>query len=388
MTRSAEPESRRREQGLGSDWRAQAAAEQEAALPGGETVISCPAPFGSGGLGRHLKEIVDATARRGRQGTYIAEGAPRPAAVRAARPSLALAGALLAPLARHSAAARAWSASVAFDGYAARRLPRAEHLIAFNGTAEAQLRLAPRLGYESRSLVAANSHFRRVMRQHARAQRQYPLEAPWARHLLGRNLREYELADRIYVSSRYVWESFAAEGFAEERLSRFPLTPDPRFEPPEERPRGAPAAEGSSSFDVVYVGALTVHKGVPLLVDAFRRAAEADMRLLLVGGWKTRGMRRFLQRTCAEDPRVIVSPGDPLPVLRRACLYVHAAYEDGFAYAPAEALACGVPVLVSEDTGMKELVEARGGGLVLPTGDLGALSEAIRAAHRGELHYD
>jgi glycosyltransferase involved in cell wall biosynthesis len=64
---------------------------------------------------------------------------------------------------------------------------------------------------------------------------------------------------------------------------------------------------------------------------------------------------------------------------------VHPSYEDGFAYAPAEALACGVPVLVTEDTGMKELLEDPRAGLVLPTGDFAALREAINAAYRGEI---
>ncbi len=64
---------------------------------------------------------------------------------------------------------------------------------------------------------------------------------------------------------------------------------------------------------------------------------------------------------------------------------MHPAYEDGFAYAPAEALAAGVPVLVSEDTGMKDLIERGRDGEVLPTGDLDALTEAIDAAYRGEL---
>ena len=64
---------------------------------------------------------------------------------------------------------------------------------------------------------------------------------------------------------------------------------------------------------------------------------------------------------------------------------MHPAYEDGFAYAPAEALACGVPVLVSEDTGMKELIGSPRDGLVLATGDGVALSEAIAAAYRGEI---
>ena len=63
----------------------------------------------------------------------------------------------------------------------------------------------------------------------------------------------------------------------------------------------------------------------------------------------------------------------------------YTAYEDGFAYAPAEALACGVPVIASEDTGMKELIEPGVTGLVTATGNLAALTEAIAAAYRGEL---
>ena len=70
-------------------------------------------------------------------------------------------------------------------------------------------------------------------------------------------------------------------------------------------------------------------------------------------------MRRYLERARARDPRISVVPGDPLPHLQRARLCVHPAYEDGFGYAPAEALACGVPVIVTEDTGMKELIDRR-----------------------------
>jgi glycosyltransferase involved in cell wall biosynthesis len=177
--------------------------------------------------------------------------------------------------------------------------------------------------------------------------------------------------------SRYTRESFLEQGFEESRLLEFPLTPDPRF-----RPQGE---GGSPLFEVVYIGSLSVHKGVPLLVDAVRRLPYSDLRLRLIGGWGTPGMRKFIERARAEDPRILVTPGDPLPHLRTARLCVHPAYEDGFAYAPTEALAAGVPVLVSEDTGMKDLIDPGRDGLVLPTGDLDALSEAIEAAYRGEL---
>jgi glycosyltransferase involved in cell wall biosynthesis len=128
-----------------------------------------------------------------------------------------------------------------------------------------------------------------------------------------------------------------------------------------------------------------VHKGVPLLIDAIRRLPFADLRLRLVGGWATRGMRRFVEHACAADRRILAGPGDPLPVLAAARLCVHPAYEDGFGYAPAEALASGVPVIVSEDTGMKDLIESPRSGVTVATGDLDALTLAIESAYRGEL---
>jgi glycosyltransferase involved in cell wall biosynthesis len=367
---------------LGAEWRAAREAAQQRVLPSGQVVVSCPAPFGAGGLGRHLKELADAADRNGPPaicmcGVALAHMSPSSTS---RHHELQVTG-LAASLGRVTRFSPAWAnlrRSLAFDGYAAPRLPPGEHLIGFNGQSLKQFAAARQAGYRSISLLSANSHLRRVIRQHAKAHRQYPLERSWATRLLGRNLKEYELAERIYVASRYTWESFVEEGCPEERLSLFPFVPDPRYEPEGTR-------QASTTFDVVFVGRLSADKGVPLLVDAVRSLPYDDLRLVLVGGWSTPGMRRFLQGAVAKDSRITIGPGDPLPQLRRARLCAHPSYEDGFAYAPAEAIACGVPVLVSEDTGMKDLVEPGVNGMVLPTGDLQALTEAIDAAYRGEI---
>jgi glycosyltransferase involved in cell wall biosynthesis len=364
-------------------WRETTLRAQQAALPGERVAVSCSAPLGVGGLGRHVSEIAAALQRSG-QPCICTSGSSRAAPSSRVRRAWAPAGErprLSGALARLplpiSPALRTRAFMADFDAYATARLPEADHLLAFNGQALGQFRAARRAGYRSLALVSANSHIRQVARQHAKAHRRYPLEGSWTTHLVKRNLAEYALADRIYVASAYVRESFLAEGFPAEKLADFPLTPDPRYSAGERRC-------SSDRFDVVYVGSLAVHKGVPLLIDAVRRLAQPDIRLVLVGGWGTRGMRRFVQAACAADRRIVVSPGDPLAHLRGASLCVHPAYEDGFAYAPAEALACGVPLLVSEDTGMKELIDASSAALILPTGDPDALSEAIDAAYRGE----
>jgi glycosyltransferase involved in cell wall biosynthesis len=356
---------------LDAEWRIARERHQEAALAGGSTVVSCSATPGQGGLGRHLREVLDALERCGERfvcaapATRVSPGA-RLGLLAASAPS------------RLSPAWRTWRGNLAFDLATARSLPPGERLIAFNGQALEQFRVARRRGVKSLALMSATTHIRAVARQHAIAQARHPIEPSWAGRLLRRSLLEYSQAERIYVSTRHAWESFLDEGVAEERLSLFPLTPAARFAP-------EPAAQASTTFDVVYVGGLSVVKGVAVLLDAFTGLAHRDMRLLLVGGAETRGMRRHIARARARDPRIEVSPGDPLPVLCRARLCVHPSYSDGFGYAPAEALACGVPAIVSEDTGMKELIAAGAKGLVLPTGDVRALAEAIDCAYRGEI---
>jgi glycosyltransferase involved in cell wall biosynthesis len=360
-------------------WRADALGRQEALVPTGPTAVSCSAPLGVGGLGRHFEELVGALGRRGQPVVPISgsEREPEPAHERRGPALFSRARGLARLVAPRSPGVRTRDFMVEFDRHAAQRLPAAEHLIAFNGQALAQFRAAKQARYTSVSLISANSHLRHVARQHARAHEQYPIEGSWTTHLLERNLSEYAQADRIYVSSEYTRESFLEEGFSDERLAMFPLTPDPRYQV--DTARFTPP-----TFEILYVGSLAVHKGVPLLIDAVRRLPYSDMTLHLLGGWATRGMRRYVQKACAEDPRITHGPGDPLPHLRSARLYVHPAYEDGFAYAPAEAAACGVPLIVTEDTGMKDLIDGRT-GLIVRTGDLGELMHAIDAAYRGEI---
>lgn len=338
--------------------------------------MSCSALLGAGGLGRHSAELLDAFARRGVAAGYLSERRGETDAARSRTRGRRMLDVALRPLTFYRPAWRAWKESVLFDRDAARRLPHADHFLGFNGSSLAQLRAAGRAG-DSLSLVAANPHFTYLMSQHARAFSQYPVDRSYATRLARRNLREYDQVQRIYVASQYVWESFLEQGTPAEKLSLFPLTPAPRFTPGE-------TARGDT-FNIVFVGSLTVDKGVPLLLDAFTRLPFADARLVLVGGWTTTAMRRHVQAARAADSRIELFVGDPLPHLRAARLYAHPAYAEGFGYAAAEAFACGVPVLVSQDTGMKELLGGGQTGMILPTGDLDALAEAMAAAYRGEI---
>jgi glycosyltransferase involved in cell wall biosynthesis len=363
-----------------NDWRAEAKRRQLEALPPGPTVVSSTGPYGSGGLGQHLAELVEGLRGEGNLAGYLT---PRPAPQDAGgvgvvvEPSRVARAILKAPV-RTSPGLRVLVGNTGFDFAGARRLPaEAEHLLVFNGQALRHIAAARRLGYESVGLVSANAHLAYEACQFDRAWRRYPIERPWAARNVRRNLAEYAAVDYVHVSSRYVWESFVREGFPEERLRLFPLTPHERFQPRQSPPT-------VPTFNVVYIGAIAVHKGVPLLIDAVRRLPYEDLRLVLVGGWGTRQMRRHIETARAADPRVEVRPGDPLPHLLQAGVCVHPSYGEGCSYAPGEALACGVPLIASDNTGMNESIAAPGQRQVVPTGDLDALAQAIDAAYRHE----
>ncbi|HUH81770.1 MAG TPA: glycosyltransferase family 4 protein [Solirubrobacteraceae bacterium] len=362
------------------DWRADAKRKQHEALPAGPTVVSSTGPYGNGGLGQHLADLVEGLRQDGHLADYLTP-APKPqdpdALGIAVRPR---AGKLLRARLVRASLSPGWrilTNNVAFDHAGARLLPAdAEHLLVFNGHALRHLATARRLGYQSVGLVSANAHLAYEAREFARAYRRYPIERPWAARNVPRNLSEYAAADYIHVSSRYVWESFVREGVPEERLRLFPLTPNERFRPREHPPT-------ATTFNVVYVGSLLVHKGTPLLIDAVRRLPHDDLRLVLVGGWGTRAMRRHIEAAKHADPRIVVAPGDPLPHLLQAGVAVHPSYGEGCAYAPGEAVACGVPLIASSNTGMNEAISGPVERHVVPTDDIDALALAIDAAYGG-----
>ena len=108
----------------------------------------------------------------------------------------------------------------------------------------------------------------------------------------------------IHVASEYTRESFLEAGVPAEKLQRVQLSIPERYRP-------APRERDDETFRVLYVGALTVTKGVPVLLEAFRQLT-GDAELVLVGGWGTRGMRQYVQSRLAADPRIRVVSGDPL----------------------------------------------------------------------------
>lgn len=141
---------------------------------------------------------------------------------------------------------------------------------------------------------------------------------------------------------------------------------------------------------LLYVGGLSPHKNLPLLIEAYRRLMGAgefpDLRLLLVGDYQTdvfysayEELRANVTRHGLQD-RVcftgFVPDGLLVELYNRADLLVLPSVEEGFGLPAFEAAACGTPVVTSDVGPAATLLGPAAWSF--PPHDLDALTDGLR----------
>ena len=129
-------------------------------------------------------------------------------------------------------------------------------------------------------------------------------------------------------------------------------------------------------LELYFVGTLSYRKGLPFMMQLLNTLIERkfNVRLTLIGP-----VDDF------EVPELDAPYFRYIPFLNHAELvkihheldvFIFPSNIDSWAQVVIEAMACGSPILVSENTGAKDAV-AQGGGVVLPVGDLTAWVNAV-----------
>ena len=194
------------------------------------------------------------------------------------------------------------------------------------------------------------------------------------RSMVSRVEREYIMARRIRVSSGLIRDSMIANGLSPDKLFQIGLPVNlNRFKPPPDR------ASSSGPLRVCFVGSFDLGKGFVYLLRAIRKLGPEHFSLEMVGATGDRCSRHLL----AEESRGIIlthGPGDPLPAYIRAEVFVLPSLNDGFGFVAAEAMACGLPVIVTDQCGVAEHVRDGQTGWVVNAGSTDAIAVALDTA--------
>lgn len=187
---------------------------------------------------------------------------------------------------------------------------------------------------------------------------------------------EYDTAQYLLLESEFTRDSFFSQGLPAEKLLVLPPGVDTvRLRPPESpRPK--------RPFRVVFVGAIGVRKGVRYLLDAWSALALRDAELVLVGTVQDDIRPLLARQRGAGGIRFMGFVGDLVRVYQEGSVFVFPSLSEGSAKVTHEAMACGLPVIVTPNAG--SVARDREHGIVVPVQDKEALKQAILTLYENE----
>jgi len=134
---------------------------------------------------------------------------------------------------------------------------------------------------------------------------------------------------------------------------------------------------------ILYVGTIQPRKNIPTLLEAFnilKRDNGIPHRLVIVGrkGWLYDELFARISELGRGDDVIFTGfvPDEELPAIYAgADLFAYLSFFEGFGLPPLEAMACGVPVVVSNTSSLPEVVGDA--GIAVEPGDVAAVAAAI-----------
>ena len=170
-------------------------------------------------------------------------------------------------------------------------------------------------------------------------------------------LREYELSTSIAIPSLFVERSFLSRNFSSHKLFKNSLGVNLRkFS----APQGGPEPPTQNDFRIIYAGSLSVRKGIPDLLEGFAEAKLPKATLTLVGG-ATPELEPILSKQPDNVKQIGHRPQHELKQhYGRSHCFVMASVEEGMAMVQMQAMACGLPLICTTNTGGEDLLRLGG----------------------------
>jgi glycosyltransferase involved in cell wall biosynthesis len=188
-----------------------------------------------------------------------------------------------------------------------------------------------------------------------------------------KELLEYSEADYIAVPSLFVKRTFLEKGIPEEKLIHNPYGVDiSKF-------RQVPKED--NVFRVIFGGGLSLRKGTHYLLRAFSELKIPNSELLLIGAINPE-IVPFLEKYAGNYRHLPYQPlGELHKFYSQGSVFVMPSIEEGLALVQSQAMACGLPVICTTNTGGEDIVRDGTDGFVIPIRSVEKIKEKILYLH-------
>jgi glycosyltransferase involved in cell wall biosynthesis len=271
---------------------------------------------------------------------------------------------------------RDWVASTAdifFDHYVAPRVPKTDFFQGVTGQCTRSLATAKARGCFT-ILDVITPHMEEFHSCQKRECAVFGIRPPSDEQTVRRAMKEYQQADLIRVMSEDAKQTFLERGFSRDRLMVVP--------PPLDLDEFSPADFRGPKFRISFVGLIEPWKGFQYLIETFQSIQLRDAELVLWGGSGSRPIAKYLRESMAKNPAIVVQPVEVRSygyenVYSKSSVLVHPSLCDGFAYVVVEAMASGIPVITTHNTGASQFVVDGVNGYLVDPKDRDMLADRL-----------
>jgi len=178
---------------------------------------------------------------------------------------------------------------------------------------------------------------------------------------------ECALADIIIVPSAYALRTFVGRGVSAVKIHIVPLTANLAL--------FKPSVKHDRMFRVIFAGRAGLTKGILYLLRAVEYLPRTSLECVIFG--EIEPEMAFLLKKYRRIPNIRWRGAVPQTVLAeemtQGSVLVLPSLSEGFGMVVAQAMACGLPVIVSENTGAADIVEDGKSGFIVPIRDVDAI---------------
>ena len=259
----------------------------------------------------------------------------------------------------------------AFDRRVAKRITQADLFVGWSSSSLTSIRQAKSLGMTT-IVERGSSH---ILYQHETLEEESALfgcSGPMIHpRVIETELKEYDEADYISIPSQYVKNTFIQHGISADKLIQIPygVNLDEFY----------PVQKEDNTFRFIHCGGITWRKGVHYLLQAFTELNLPDAELWLVGSIDPE-MNDIIEQYHSEN--IVYHGYKPQTELRwfysQCNVYCLASIEEGLALVQGQAMACGLPIITSENTGGSDLIIEGEHGFTVPIRDVEELKSKMQ----------